>query len=149
MRSKMKRSLSIMLIFMICLLISSYKVLGYRMPIANCKPHTEDGPRGVEPFSPGCGFPGATNASELVTVNKTEERVIRWPDNFSMTVRANSTGECRLIYKNCHWNVDLGFCSPAKWIDSRSYCYRVYYECWPDFFEPEYFRRTLPTTSLQ
>ena len=110
----MKRSLSKMLIFMICLLISGYRVLSYPAPVASCKPRTENGPRGVEPFSAGCGFPGATNASDLVTVYKTEERDIRWPDNFPMTVTASSTGECRLIYPKCHWNIDLGFCTTDK-----------------------------------
>ena len=76
-------------------------------------------------------------------LNIDQERVQEdvWPDGYFQDVLAESAGECRLNYPNCHFNIDLGFCSPSgdkRWTDPRSYCYRQYSECWPDFVEPEY-----------
>ena len=33
----------------------------------------------------------------------------------------------------------FGFCLIDKWGDPSSGCYRQYYECWPQFYDPEYY----------
>ena len=105
----MKRSAYRMLILTLCLYISCYTVLGYVSPVADCTPRTQDGPHGVEPFSAGCGSLVSPSAPELVTLYKTEVRTIAWPDGHVEQAKGSSRGECRLWYRNCHQNINLGF----------------------------------------
>jgi hypothetical protein len=118
-----------------CLYISVYTVAGYGMP-QNCTPHTQSGPTPSTPYSQGCG---ATEAYQYSTLHKTEIRTIAWPDGHTSQVVASSTGSCTLVHPNCHYDNELGFCDGQEYNDPSGYCYRVVWECWPEFFTPQYF----------
>jgi len=105
----------------------------------DCTPRTISGPTLQDGTSQGCGWdPGADGAPNFPSLVKIESRTIAWPDGYKMDVTASSSGECRLYYPNCHINFELDTCAPKKWHDPISFCYRQYFECWPEFLPPQY-----------
>jgi len=104
------------------------------MPIVDCTPYTYSGPTGSEPYSAGCQ---STESWQLTTLYKTEQRVIAWPDGATSNVTASSTGACVLIHPNCHYDVLIPNCLPENYSNPANACYRVPWECWPEF-PPEY-----------
>lgn len=131
----MKRLLHRMVFTLGCLFVSTYTVAGFGTPNVDCTPYTMAGPADSQPYSQGCS---ADEAYEHGTLDKTEVRTIAWPDGFTSDVTARSTGACTLVHPNCHVDIDLGFCTPQKYNDPISYCYRVAWQCWPLFFVPTY-----------
>jgi hypothetical protein len=93
----------------------------------DCTPWTLEGPDGVEPYSPGC--------YGQITLNKTEKRKIKWPDQYTEIVIAGSTGQCIKLYPNCHTIYDENYqnSNPAH------ASYVIWGECWPEFVPPQYF----------
>jgi hypothetical protein len=124
-----------MLILVSCLYLSTYTIVGSAMP-ADCTPWTHSGPNNGTPYSAGCS---ATQAYNPATLYKTESRTIKWPDGHTESVIASSQGTCVLIHPNCHVDFELGTCTGAQHNDSSSFCYRIGWECWPEFFPPDYF----------
>lgn len=102
----MRRIWHVTLIVASCACISD-RVLG------DCTPFTDVGPTLQAGTSPGCGNPFLDSAPQVTTLTKIEYRKIVWPDGFFKEFTAQSTGECRLYFPNCHFNIDLGFCSAA------------------------------------
>ena len=132
----MKRFLRGMAFALSCLYICTYAMAGYAAPNVDCTPFTINGPTDSTPYSQGCG---STQSWELTTLYKTEIRTIKWPDGHTENnVRASSTGACVLIHPKCHTDLDLGFCTPPEFNDPSDSCYRIKWECWPEFFDPTY-----------
>jgi hypothetical protein len=119
-----------------CLYISTYTIVGYATPNVDCTPYTQSGPTNALPYSEGCG---ATEAYQYFTLHKTEIRTIAWPDGHTSQVTAHSTGACTLIHPRCHFDNELGFCTEQQYNNPQSYCYRIGWECWPEFWPPEYY----------
>src|ERR1044071_8738736 len=135
----MKKNALRVLVLIFCLSILCYPASGFESPFVNCTPYTRQGPDGIQPFSLGSGDPTSYSSPEHVTLYKTERRVVAWPDFYQEAVIASSQGDAELWYQRCHIAFEEGFCSPSTWADSSSYCWRKYYECWPQFYDPEYF----------
>ena len=131
----MKRFLRGMAFALSCMYVCTYAIAGYAAPNVDCTPFTISGPTASTPFSQGCG---STQSHELTTLHKTEIRTIAWPDGYSDSVTAQSTGACVLVHPNCHTDLDLGFCTPPEFNDPSDSCYRVKWECWPEFLTPTY-----------
>jgi len=116
--------------------------ISYHMALGDCTPRTVSGPTLLDGTSQGCGWDsGQDGVPNFPPLTKKEARTIAWPDGYKVDVTATSTGECRLYYPNCHWNFELGFCSNTgsdNWNDPISFCYRQYFQCWPEFFPPDY-----------
>src|SRR5689334_11852277 len=132
----MSRTVHAAITLLICICVLDLTALGDCTPKTVSGPTLVEGPNGT---TAGCPYTGASDAPDVQTLNKVENRTIGWPDGTQLGVTASSHGDCRLYYPNCHLNLDLGFCTTTKWLDPSSYCYRQYWECWPEFWPPDYF----------
>lgn len=121
----------------LCVSLPVYKTaVGYGMPDVECTPFTYSGPTNSTPYSEGCQ---STQSWQLTTLYKTEQRVIKWPDGAISNVTASSTGACVLVHPNCHFDFTVeNICEGDDYNSSASPCYRVPWECWPEFFPPDY-----------
>ncbi len=119
-----------------CLYISMLTIAVFAMPNFDCTPFTQSGPTDSQPYSQGCG---ATQAYQHFTLFKTEVRTIAWPDGQTDNVTARSTGACTLVHPNCHLDFELGTCTEEEYNRPIDQCYRIAWECWPEFHPPRYF----------
>ena len=152
----MKSILRRMAITLSCLYLSVSTIVGYTKPNFDCTPFTLSGPTDSTPYSQGCG---ASQAYQGSTLYKTEIRTIAWPDGHTSNVTANSTGECTLLHPRCHVDFELGTCTEQEYNETINPCYRISWECWPQFFSPSYssnghyeqllFRRSAPVNTQQ
>jgi hypothetical protein len=118
-----------------CCVFVSNTLAGPSRPLVDCTPYTSSGPTGQQPYSDGCLSSVSWQQS---TLYKTEQRVIAWPDGATSSVTASSTGTCVLVHPNCHYDTLIPNCNPADYNNSANACYRIPWECWPEFFNPEY-----------
>jgi hypothetical protein len=117
-------------------LCASNTIAGYGTPNIDCTPFTYSGPTNSTPYSEGCQ---STQSWQLTTLYKTEQRVIKWPDGATSNVTASSTGGCVLVHPNCHFDFTIeNICDGNDFNAPANPCYRVAWECWPEFFPPDY-----------
>ena len=50
----------------------------------------------------------------------------------------SSQGACVLVHPNCHYDSLIPYCTAANYNNPANACYRVPWECWPEFFVPDY-----------
>src|SRR5262245_56057742 len=105
-----------------CLYISIYPIVGYTKAAFDCTPYTGNGPTNSTPYTAGCQ---STHPHELTSLYKTEVRTIRWPDLYTSDVTATSSGNCLLVFPNCHNTPVDVFCPNPDFINWWSGCYAV------------------------
>jgi hypothetical protein len=130
----MRKTLCEITIILSCVFVSN-TAAGSAMPIVDCTPYTSSGPTDSAPYTAGCQ---SSESWQLTTLYKTEQRVIRWPDGATSTVTASSQGNCVLVHPHCHYDYLMPFCYEGNYNNPADDCYRIPWECWPEFFSPEY-----------